>query len=194
MNVPNRASRRRRSARRAAPLAAAIAATVALVLAGCGGSSTTTPTAGGTAGGSSSTSDAAAPASAANSQNLQANALKFARCMRSHGVSNFPDPASDGQLTIKGTGINIHSPAFEGASTACQSLMPGGGGSPSGQKSDLSAAQGLALAKCMRAHGVSNFPDPNAAGAIAPGTVNLNAPQVKTALHACQPSGPPQAP
>jgi hypothetical protein len=197
MNLSNRASRRRRFAWRARPLAAALAAASAsaLALAGCGGSSSTTLTStGGAARGSSSASDAATRAGPANSQNLQADALKFARCMRSHGISKFPDPASDGQLTITGTGINVHSPAFEGASNACQSLMPSGAGSPSGQKSDLSAAQALALAKCMRAHDVSNFPDPNAAGAIPPGTVNLNAPAVKTALQDCQPSGHPPAP
>jgi hypothetical protein len=110
--------------------------------------------------------------------------------MRSHGVANFPDPKSDGQLTIAGTGIDTNSPAFKGAQNACQSLMPGGGAlGSSGQKSDMSRAQGLTLARCMRSHGVPNFPDPNASGAIPPGSVNVNSPQVKAALQACQPNG-----
>jgi hypothetical protein len=58
----------------------------------------------------------------------------------------------------------------------------------------MTRAQALRLATCMRAHGVPNFPDPNASGAIPPGSVNLNSPQVKTALQACQPNGPTPAP
>jgi hypothetical protein len=111
--------------------------------------------------------------------------------MRSHGVPNFPDPKNGGELSLAGTGVNRNSPAFKSASQACQSLMPGvaGGVGPSGQKSDLSPAQGLALAKCMRTHGVPNFPDPTASGAIPPGSVNPNSPAVKAALQACQSSG-----
>jgi hypothetical protein len=58
----------------------------------------------------------------------------------------------------------------------------------------MTRAQALRLATCMRAHGVPNFPDPNASGAIPAGSVNLNSPQVKTALQACQPNGPTPAP
>jgi hypothetical protein len=36
------------------------------------------------------------------------NLLAFARCVRRHGVSNFPDPTSQGQLNLAGTGINPH--------------------------------------------------------------------------------------
>ena len=39
--------------------------------------------------------------------------LSFARCMRSHGVSRFPDPTVPGQLTVEcpAQGIDVHSPA-----------------------------------------------------------------------------------
>jgi hypothetical protein len=115
--------------------------------------------------------------------------------MRSHGVPNFPDPKNGGGLSLVGTGVNRNSPAFKSASQACQSLMPGlAGVGPSGQKSDMSRAQGLALAKCMRAHGVPNFPDPDASGAIPPNSVNLNSPAIKAAFQACHPSGSAPAP
>jgi hypothetical protein len=48
--------------------------------------------------------------------------LKFARCMRTHGVPTFPDPvfASNGMIGI-GKGTNPSSPAFQQAQKACGS-------------------------------------------------------------------------
>jgi hypothetical protein len=172
--------------------AAVIAATGALLLAGCGGSSTSTATTGGasTAGASSVSAggDSGAPSPPAGTA---ANAVKVARCIRSHGVSDFPDPTSSGQLTIPPDDRNT--PAFENAQKACRSLMSGGaaGVGPSGQKSDMTRTQGLTLAKCMRAHGVPNFPDPDASGAIPPGSVDPNSPAVKAGLKACLTAGGP---
>jgi hypothetical protein len=43
-----------------------------------------------------------------------ADALSFARCMRSHGVARFPDPTPQGHLTVEmvqAAGIDVHSPA-----------------------------------------------------------------------------------
>ena len=63
--------------------------------------------------------------SASNAQ-VASQGLKFAACMRSHGVPNFPDPkTSNGGFMI--TGINPNSPQFQSAQQACRSLMPGGG-------------------------------------------------------------------
>jgi hypothetical protein len=42
--------------------------------------------------------------------------------MRSHGVSRFPDPNAQGQLTVamgRAQGINLHSPAVLRAVQAC---------------------------------------------------------------------------
>ena len=52
----------------------------------------------------------------------RADALSFARCMRSHGVSRFPDPTAQGQLTVEmvqAQGIYVHSPAVLRAVQAC---------------------------------------------------------------------------
>ena len=181
---------------RAGALAAAVAASVVVVLAGCGGSTNSSTGAGGTStSASSSAAGGDSTKSLAGSQTLQADALKYSRCMRSHGVPNFPDPNNGGGLTLP-AGVNRNSPAFQSAQKACQSLMPGGAGGvgTSGEKSALTRAQGLSLAKCMRAHGVPNFPDPDASGAIPPGSVDLNSPQVKSAFQRCQPSGSTPAP
>lgn len=57
-----------------------------------------------------------------------ADALAFARCLRSHGFPNFPDPTSGGQIThemIAGAGINLHQPAVVQAADACASVTRG---------------------------------------------------------------------
>jgi hypothetical protein len=64
-------------------------------------------------------------------------ALKFARCMRAHGV-NLPDPkASGGGIMVqkgssssssRSTGPDPSNPAFQSAQKQCESLLPGGKG------------------------------------------------------------------
>ena len=83
-----------------------------------------------------------------------AQAIKYADCMRSHGVTNFPDPSG-------GSGAQLpqgSSPALQAAVQACQALQPSAEGSShatAGEKATM-----LHLSQCMRAHGVSGFPDP----------------------------------
>jgi len=107
--------------------------------------------------------------------------LNFAKCMRTHGVSNFPDPSAGpggegfhgvnstpGSDALTVDGITFSGPAFQAAEKACKKLLPGGGGPPP----PVSAAQrqaAIANARCMRRHGVPNFPDPTfpAGGGIA---------------------------
>jgi hypothetical protein len=51
-----------------------------------------------------------------------ADELSFARCMRSHGVSRFPDPTAQGQLTVEmvqAQGIDVHSAAVLRVVQAC---------------------------------------------------------------------------
>jgi hypothetical protein len=51
-----------------------------------------------------------------------ADELSFARCMRSHGVTRFPDPTAQGGLTVamvRAQGIDVHSPAVLRVVQAC---------------------------------------------------------------------------
>lgn len=82
--------------------------------------------------------------------------LEFSDCMRTHGVSNFPDPTGNG-LQI-GPGIDTQSPAFKSAQQACKRFLPNGGAPPATSAKDRAAA--LAFSTCMRSHGVPGFPDP----------------------------------
>jgi hypothetical protein len=83
--------------------------------------------------------------------------LKYAQCMRAHGVPNFPDPKATGGLVIPND-ISPESPAFKAAGQACASLARPSGGQPS--SSESRKLQLLAIAKCMRSHGVPSFADP----------------------------------
>lgn len=83
--------------------------------------------------------------------------LGLAQCMRAHGVPNFPDPSSTGGLSIPND-INTDAPAFKSAQGACAELAQSGDGQSA--SSGIGKARLLALAKCMRLHGVPNFADP----------------------------------
>jgi hypothetical protein len=51
--------------------------------------------------------------------------LNFAKCMRSHGISDFPDPSSNG-LRLSGgpnSDLNPSNPTFQRAQTACQHFL-----------------------------------------------------------------------
>jgi hypothetical protein len=65
------------------------------------------------------------PPTPAEVQQVRAEALLFARCVRAHGVPGFPDPASDGRIPDPSTvGIDQGSPAFEAANRTCGKYRP----------------------------------------------------------------------
>jgi hypothetical protein len=52
--------------------------------------------------------------------------LKFAQCMRSHGVPKFPDPKPGGALSLGSkAGVDPNTPQFKAAQQTCQKLVPG---------------------------------------------------------------------
>lgn len=137
--------------RRLRPLAGlALIATVALISA-CGSNA---PAASSTASGGGGDNTTAA---------VQ-KGVKFAECMRSNGVSKFPDPSASGGFTIdaiaNGTSLDTSSPTFTRALGACKSLEPAGFEGSARSTQQQSAA--LKFAQCIRANGVSDFPDPAA--------------------------------
>jgi hypothetical protein len=125
-------------------LASALIAIVALI-SGCG-SSTPAQTSGG------------GNVTGANAK----KAVKFAKCMRKNGVSQFPDPPASGNFTIdavaNGSSLNANTPAFTQALSACKGLEPAGFTGSKWDPEQMAAA--LKFAQCMRENGVSDFPDP----------------------------------
>jgi hypothetical protein len=81
--------------------------------------------------------------------------------MRSHGVADFPDPDSGGQIqkiTNPAQQLGVSDSRFNAASAACQALWPYQLPTQAQQRQQLS--NDLKLARCMRSHGVPSFPDP----------------------------------
>jgi hypothetical protein len=165
---------------------------VALGLAGCSSGASGNDVAS-LNGGKTSTS-APASGSGSGSGGAQSDAseqdamVKFAQCMRQHGI-DMPDPkpAPGG-----GTGRAVLMPAMkagsspadmqkiQAASTACDKLLPNGG-KPTAQDTQ----RALKFAQCMRAHGV-DIPDPDPNGGGGKGmTIDGSDPKTKTALTAC---------
>jgi hypothetical protein len=65
--------------------------------------------------------DGGAPSPGGAQQHAQG--LKFATCMRAHGVPNFPDPDRDGAFTLPPT-INPQAPQVQGALRTCRPVAP----------------------------------------------------------------------
>jgi hypothetical protein len=101
----------------------------------------------------------ASPNSTAGSSSYS-QAVTFTSCMRSHGVSYFPDPSADGHFPAGFPKPEMRqSPAFQSAENACRGLEPGGFGQPT-RLSTSQRQAALRFAHCMRTHGVPQFPDP----------------------------------
>jgi len=122
---------------------------IAVSLTACGGSPSN-----GVAGLGSTTTTSASSAA----QTPLAAALKYANCMRSNGVTNYPDPSISGRPRSLNQ-IDPNSPAFLRAYTACRKDAPKGGiGPPAPTVAQLRFA--LAFAQCMHKHGFPQFPEP----------------------------------
>lgn len=176
--------------------AAAIIATAALGLpaAGCGGSSQNdVAQLGSTTTARSSVSSNSTAASARVS-----GAVAYSACMRSHGVTAFPDPARGGGIPKVGLQqLGVSAARFQAAGSACRHLLPNGGQPPSRARQQQVRAQGLQFAACVRSHGVPNFPDPGNDGRIPdPAGVGINqgSPKFQAANSACGKYRPPYMP
>jgi hypothetical protein len=157
--------------------AALTACAAALTLAACGGTT---------------------PSSADQDAKREQAQLKFARCMRAHGV-NIPDPkpgpdGGAGNVRIGGPGKDRISPqAFRTANAACrkyiQAVMPKLSPAQQAEMRD----QALKFSQCMRRHGVP-MSDPEVSngglrlsiGGPGKKAVNPSSPAFKDAQEACK--------
>ena len=141
--------------RRAGLYAALVA--LAMLAAACGGSSSPGAARGGSPGNSAS-----------------ASAVAYSSCMRSHGVPDYPDPGSNGNLP-KGNAqdFGVSNSQYRAAERACRHLLPDsdttfiasltqcletGDCLPAVVQRALT--EGRRFAQCMRNDGVPNWPDP----------------------------------
>jgi hypothetical protein len=122
-----------------------------------------------------------------------ADMLKFSVCMRAHGVVDFPEPSSNGSISVSAT--VFQSALFQNADNACRKLLPNGG-IPTAAQQAQGLAQLLDVSVCMRAHGIRDFPEPSANGIEIPvpknpsSDLDPNNPRFQAAEKACQHLGP----
>jgi hypothetical protein len=171
--------------RRSLILAAVAAAGLALLAAGCGGGGSGSP---GIATVASSTTRGATT--------IQNGPVAFARCMRAHGVPDFPDPDSAGEIPKRQVvAANKNDPRFDAADNACIGLLPNRSLAPqeSAQQRRTRLADELSFARCMRSHGLGRFPDPSAQGELTVAMVqaqgiDVHSPAVLHVVQTCLPA------
>jgi hypothetical protein len=110
--------------------------------------------------------------------------------MRSHGVPSFPDPNGSGKPSnATPQQLGVSNSQYQEAESACQHLLPYGSNGPTSAQVEQYRATMLKYARCMRTHGVSDFPDPDSRGRldIGPGSdVPVNTPQFQSAFQVCK--------
>jgi hypothetical protein len=162
--------RRRRSLIRTSVVAAAA---VSVLTTGCGGGASTTAT-----------------------TTTQNPLIAYSECMRSHGVTGFPDPNSNGEIAKeKVVAAVVSNPRSPAAQRACRHLIPESGLGPPKKATPTSTrlADALSFARCVRAQGFPSFPDPTSQGQLTPEMVtaagiDLHQPKVLRVGLACVPA------
>jgi hypothetical protein len=119
-----------------------------ITVGGCGSSAPSqTSTAAGSASG--------AAAGATKKASEREQAVKFAECMRGHGLGDFPDPNASGEFVY---GVSVSPAVWARILGECKSLQPPG--TLSAKRSPLQQSAALRFAQCIRENGVKDFPDP----------------------------------
>ena len=90
---------------------------------------------------------------------------QLARCIRSHGMPGFPDPVVNpltNQPDFPATAPDVPASIQNACQSIANRLQPNALNSPPPTAAGM---QGLVrFARCMRSHGMANWPDPNASG------------------------------
>lgn len=177
--VPREPARPRSRSSRLA-IAPAALLVLAVLAAGCGGPSSPSLAGGG-------------------SSSLLGKFEAYSSCMRRHRIADFPDPTTSpgGGIAFQinggpGSDLNRNNPTLRAADKACRGLLPGAGHASTPLTGRRIAAEVL-WARCMRSHGLPDFPDPNSQGAFDSSRFDETTPAFRAASNACkslQPSGP----
>jgi hypothetical protein len=151
-----------------------------VLAAGCGGA------------GSAGVASVASPPTAGTTtveNGALAGTLAFARCMRSHGIPNFPDPAANGAFDkskLQQLGVSVgRMRAIE--DSACNYVFENGGAGQTITPADR--GDYIKAAACMRSHGFPAFPDPtfqnNHVETNIPSSTDQDASRFKSAAAIC---------
>jgi hypothetical protein len=124
-------------------------------------------------GGPSPAASAGESSSATGGSTSSPSGVAYSRCMRSHGLPKFPDPDAKGNYpAVDPQHLGVSDSLYQAAEQACQPLLPTGGSLQQQTNQCLwfgncppALLQQLLniereYARCMRTHGVPNWPDP----------------------------------
>jgi hypothetical protein len=115
------------------------------------------------------------PSSSAGGSTSSPSAVAYSACIRAHGVSNFPDPGSAGQVPkADAQQLGVSAAQLKSAEQACAHLLPVTGSTAEQQQETQCSMAGncsqaviqqwmsglRTLAQCLRSHGEPNWPDP----------------------------------
>jgi hypothetical protein len=167
--------------RRAGVLAVAVG--LVLLTAACGGGTSSS--------GTSSAGRTSATGTAGASSTYVSDKLGLARCLRAHGVPNFPDPNAAGEEP-PGSKQLISTPQGQAAVGAC-SYWDNRISNDHAAQDQAVRVEYLRFAECMRSHGLPNFPDPVYAEGRLEFVLNASqdgfdphSPQVLAKAHDCE--------
>jgi hypothetical protein len=174
-----------------------LAVTVGLLLlltAACGsGPSSSSPS---STSSPSSSSGTSSTATGGISAAYVSDKLGLARCLRDHGVPNYPDPNASGQEPPNAKQL-IFSPQGQAAVGAC-SYWGNRIHNDVATQNQAVVGEYVKFAQCMRAHGLPSFPDPvNAEGRVefvlraSQDGFDAHSPQVLAKARQCESVLPP---
>lgn len=104
-----------------------------------------------------------------------ASTVAYSACVRAHGVPNFPDPGSAGQVPkADAQQLGVSATQLQSAEQTCAHLLPATGSTAEQQQETQCTMAGncsqaviqqwmsglRTLAQCLRSHGEPNWPDP----------------------------------
>ncbi|MFD0579180.1 hypothetical protein [Dactylosporangium darangshiense] len=121
-------------------------------------------------------------ADAGSTLSAQDKALKYTQCMRDHGVQ-MDDPQFHGQEIDLGQIKETDQSKIQSAEQACAQYKPGreSNGNVPAEKLELLRQ----MSRCMREHGVENFPDPDSSGKLPVPDSLRSDPQFASAESTC---------
>ena len=122
-------------------------------------------------------------AAAVGGSSTTGSAVAYSHCIRAHGLPNYPDPPGDGQVPkADAQELGVSSTQLQTAQRDCQHLYPADGGAlgaslrqceetgycPQAMVQPVLNAM-RRFSRCMRAHGVPDWPDPTVDAENRPG-------------------------
>jgi len=120
-----------------------------------------------------------------SSQAANSKTVAFSHCMRSHGVPTFPDPTRRGGVPkVTPQQVGVSNSQFQVAQRACAHLLQ-----PAQAQVPQIMTGMVNFARCMRSHGVPNWPDPSTDGNGQPvfniPGINPDSPRISNTADAC---------